>query len=67
MLSSIRLGNFVNNSETTKLLQYIPHTKTTHARQQFHFLTDLTVRGKAALTSLGVEFVALPAVSEMRS
>jgi len=36
------------------------------ARQQFHFLTDLTVRGKAALTSLGVEFVALPAVPEMR-
>lgn len=37
------------------------------ARQQFHFLTDLTVRGKAALTRLGVEFVVLPAVQDMRS
>lgn len=27
---------------------------------QFHFITDLTVRGKAALTELGVEFVAIP-------
>ena len=36
-------------------------------RQRFCFLTGLTVCGKAALTSLGVEFVALPAVPEMRS
>lgn len=34
-------------------------------RQQFHFLTDLTVRGKAALTRLGVEFAAVPAVPEV--
>jgi small conductance mechanosensitive channel len=32
-------------------------------RQQFHFITDLTVRGKAALTGLGVEFAAVPPVS----
>jgi len=31
-------------------------------RQQFHFITDLTVRGKAALTSLGVEFATMPAI-----
>jgi small conductance mechanosensitive channel len=30
-------------------------------RQQFHFITDLTVRGKAALNKLGVEFAAMPA------
>jgi small conductance mechanosensitive channel len=33
--------------------------------QQFHFITDLTVRGKAALNSLGVEFVTAPVVAEM--
>jgi len=31
------------------------------ARQQFRFTTDLTVRGKAALTRLGVEFAMAPA------
>jgi small-conductance mechanosensitive channel len=31
-------------------------------RQQFHFVTDLTVRGKAALTRLGIEFATIPAV-----
>ncbi len=34
-------------------------------RQQFHFVTDLTVRGKAALINLGVEFTAIPTVSEL--
>lgn len=34
-------------------------------RQQFHFLTDLTVRGKEALTRLGVEFAAAPAIPGM--
>lgn len=34
-------------------------------RQQFDFITDLTVRGKAALTDLGVEFTAMPAVTEI--
>lgn len=29
-------------------------------RQQFHFITDLTVRGKAALSELGVTFTAAP-------
>jgi len=33
-------------------------------RQQFHFITDLTVRGKAALTSLGMEFATSPAIVE---
>ncbi len=32
-------------------------------RQQFHFITDLTVRGKAALTKLGVEFATVPIIS----
>ncbi|MCP5158955.1 MAG: mechanosensitive ion channel [Gammaproteobacteria bacterium] len=32
-------------------------------RQQFHFMTDLTVRGKAALLEIGVEFAAIPAVA----
>jgi small conductance mechanosensitive channel len=31
------------------------------ARQQFHFMTDLTIRGKAALAEIGIEFSALPA------
>lgn len=31
-------------------------------REQMRFQTDLTVRGKAALTSLGVKFAALPAL-----
>lgn len=35
-------------------------------RQQFHFLTDLTVRGKAALSQLGVEFAAVPAMVNAR-
>jgi hypothetical protein len=30
--------------------------------QQFHFITDLTLRGKAALTRLGIEFAMVPAV-----
>lgn len=29
-------------------------------RQQFHFVTDLTVRGKAALIKLGIEFAMIP-------
>ena len=28
-------------------------------RQQFHFVTDLTIRGKAALNSIGVEYAAI--------
>lgn len=36
-------------------------------RQQFDFLTDLTVRGKAALTSLGIEFAATPASVQFTS
>ena len=36
-------------------------------RQQFHFITDLTVRGKAALIEMGVEFAAMPAVSQVPS
>lgn len=32
-------------------------------RQQFHFITDLTVRGKAALAKLGVEFATVPIIS----
>lgn len=35
-------------------------------RQQFDFITDLTIRGKAALTSLDVEFASMPAISDMR-
>jgi len=31
-------------------------------RQQFHFVTDLTLRGKAVLIRLGVEFATIPAV-----
>lgn len=34
------------------------------ARQQFHFLTDLTVRGKAALAEMGMEFAVAPAVAQ---
>ena len=33
--------------------------------QQFQFITDLTVRGKAVLNRLGVEFSALSAIPEM--
>jgi small-conductance mechanosensitive channel len=33
------------------------------ARQQFRFVTDLTVRGKAALSGLGVNFVIAPALA----
>ncbi len=33
-------------------------------RDQFHFVTDLTVRGKAALMKLGVEFVSAPVTTE---
>jgi small conductance mechanosensitive channel len=29
-------------------------------RQQFHFTTDLTIRGKESLTRLGAEFAAMP-------
>jgi small conductance mechanosensitive channel len=29
-------------------------------RQQFHFVTDLTIRGKAALNRIGVEYAAIP-------
>ena len=36
-------------------------------RQQFHFITDLTVRGKAALIEMGVEFTAMPAFSQATS
>lgn len=31
--------------------------------QQFHFVSDLTVRGKAALTKIGIEFANVPATS----
>ena len=31
-------------------------------RQQFHFITDLTLRGKASLSRLGIEFATIPAV-----
>ena len=33
-------------------------------RQQFLFITDLTVRGKAALTRLRVEFTTVPTVPQ---
>jgi len=33
-------------------------------RQQFHFISDLTIRGKAALTRLGVDFAAVPGLPE---
>lgn len=33
-------------------------------RQQFHFITDLTIRGKAALAKLGVKYAAIPAMPE---
>lgn len=33
-------------------------------RQQFLFITDLIVRGKAALTRLGVEFATVPVLSQ---
>jgi hypothetical protein len=32
--------------------------------QQFQFVSDLTVRGKAALSRLGVEFAAVPAMAQ---
>lgn len=35
-----------------------------HPGQQFGFITDLTVRGKATLTGLGVEFAQVPAIAE---
>jgi small-conductance mechanosensitive channel len=31
-------------------------------RQQFHFITDLTLRGKASLIRLGIELATIPAV-----
>lgn len=34
-------------------------------RDQFSFVTDLTIRGKAALTELGVEFIAMPCPGRM--
>ncbi|MGR9114322.1 MAG: mechanosensitive ion channel family protein [Gammaproteobacteria bacterium] len=33
-------------------------------RDQFRFVTDLTARGKAALTELGAEFIAVPAQAQ---
>lgn len=33
-------------------------------RQQFHFITDLTLRGKSALTRLGMEFAMIPAMPQ---
>ncbi len=33
------------------------------ARQQFAFITDMTVRGKAELTAMGVEFAVAPALA----
>jgi hypothetical protein len=33
-------------------------------RDQFRFITDLTVRGKAALSELGLEFSTLQAIAE---
>ncbi len=36
-------------------------------RQQFHFVTDLTVRGKAMLLQLGVEFATTPAIADPAS
>lgn len=33
-------------------------------RQQFHFVTDLTIRSKAALKSIGVEYAATPPLSK---
>ncbi|MFH1217210.1 MAG: mechanosensitive ion channel family protein [Pseudomonadota bacterium] len=36
-------------------------------RQQFHFITDLTLRGKTALATLGVDFAVTPPFSEMGS
>ncbi|TVR63625.1 MAG: mechanosensitive ion channel family protein, partial [Candidatus Competibacteraceae bacterium] len=36
-----------------------------HPGQQFAFITDLTVRGKAVLTELGVEFAQVPATEKI--
>ena len=33
-------------------------------RQQFHFISDLTIRGKAALIRLGMEFALIPAIQK---
>ncbi len=38
-----------------------------HPGQQFAFITDLTVRGKALLTQLGVEFAQIPTMTEKAS
>ena len=35
-------------------------------RQQFHFVSDLTIRGKAVLTKAGMNFATLPVTSEGR-
>lgn len=35
-----------------------------HLGQQFHFISDLTVRGKAILTQQGVKFAQVPVVTE---
>ncbi len=34
-------------------------------RQQFHFISDVTMRGKAALMGQGMEFVTMPAITKM--
>jgi len=36
-------------------------------RDQFSFITDLTVRGKAALAGAGMDFVLVPAVDGVLS
>ncbi|MHC1742971.1 MAG: mechanosensitive ion channel family protein [Syntrophobacteraceae bacterium] len=36
-------------------------------REQFHFITDLTVRGKEALTRLGVQFAVVPFAADPRA
>lgn len=33
-------------------------------RQQYHFISDLTIRGKAALIRLGMEFALVPAIQK---
>ncbi|MFU8773736.1 MAG: mechanosensitive ion channel family protein [Anaerolineales bacterium] len=35
-------------------------------RQQFNFITDLTVRGKTALLGLGVRFASIPAITDLK-
>ena len=35
-------------------------------RQQFNFITDMTIRGKKALNKMGVEFAVVPVMSNFK-